>query len=95
MILAALTMMLATTDDPRLIGIADAKAAVRMLDAAKRCNIRASTDPLPFDPNARIPVRLLAILADKPMKESDPRMKCYIRRAYAGVPVLRDPDYPR
>lgn len=89
MILAAMAMMLATQDDPRLIGMADAKVTPKFLDAAKRCNIRATAEPMPFNPNSRIPVQLLAILADKPMSESDPRLECFIRRTTEGVPAAR------
>ena len=93
--LAALVIMLATADDPRVIGAGDAKSVPRLLNLAKRCRIRATTEPLPFNPNAQIPIQWYAILADVPIKESDPRFKCFNRLVRTGVPVVRNLVDPR
>jgi hypothetical protein len=87
MMLATLAMIFATTDDSRLIAITDAKTAPLMLDLAKRCHITAKTRPRPFEPNAQIPIQWLDVLADKPIKESDPRIKCYHRLIRGAMPT--------
>jgi hypothetical protein len=89
MMLATLAMMLATADDPRAISFTDAKTAPLTLDLAKRCHIKATTRPLPSDPAAQIQIQWLVVLADKPIKQSDPRIKCYYRLIRTAMPTAR------
>ncbi len=88
MVSLALAMMLAITDDPRFIAVTDAKTAPLTLSLAKRCHIKATTRPLPPDPTASIKLELFAVMADKPIKQSDPRVQCYYRLIRKTMPAL-------